>query len=143
MGIPLKSRRANPRFFAYRINLFLMRGIICSFSSLVPTALSLKVDGTTFELGDIQKWLCRALNAPMPSVVDSAGVAGVMDMLRSQGSWFHSVRLAFHLGGGVPHLPMCEGGDTPPPTLNYPMPDEREIAALAQTVEVPMSPALG
>ena len=62
---------------------------------------ALEVDGTTYELGVIQRWLVRATGSPMPATVDSCAVAGVFDLLRAKGSWFHAVRLAFLIGIGA------------------------------------------
>jgi len=63
----------------------------------------------------------------MPSTVDSVALAGMVDLLRCQGSWFQAVRLAFILGGGVNH------GTT---GLDYKVPAQAEFAALARVIEV-------
>eukprot|EP00613_Pedinella_sp_CCMP2098_P067037 CAMPEP_0171988882 /NCGR_PEP_ID=MMETSP0993-20121228/276127_1 /TAXON_ID=483369 /ORGANISM="non described non described, Strain CCMP2098" /LENGTH=1339 /DNA_ID=CAMNT_0012641859 /DNA_START=956 /DNA_END=4976 /DNA_ORIENTATION=- len=60
-----------------------------------------EVGGTSFDLGVIQAWLARATYSPMPCTVDSCAIAGVMDLLRAQGSWFHAVRLAYLVNGGL------------------------------------------
>lgn len=49
------------------------------------------VDVTT-ELGP---WLESALKQPAPAVVDSARIAGMMDLMICQGDWFAAVRWAF------------------------------------------------
>lgn len=46
-------------------------------------------------MGAIQDWLERVLGTPRPSSVDSAAIAGVMDILRTQGIWSYSVRYSF------------------------------------------------
>lgn len=47
-----------------------------------------------YSVEEIQKWLPMVTHAPMPCSVDSAAVAGVMDVLRTQGSWYMSIRYA-------------------------------------------------
>eukprot|EP00931_Biecheleriopsis_adriatica_P026260 TRINITY_DN15999_c0_g2_i2.p1 TRINITY_DN15999_c0_g2~~TRINITY_DN15999_c0_g2_i2.p1 ORF type:complete len:1401 (-),score=231.76 TRINITY_DN15999_c0_g2_i2:11-4213(-) len=54
------------------------------------------VCGRTYGLGGIQQWLERSTGSPMPCAVDSCAVAGLMDLLRTQGSWFLSIRYSFH-----------------------------------------------
>jgi hypothetical protein len=50
------------------------------------------VHGTTLPLSDLQMLLARLLGRPMPSDVDSACVAGLLDLLRTKGLWLASVR---------------------------------------------------
>ncbi|EKX55458.1 hypothetical protein GUITHDRAFT_99235 [Guillardia theta CCMP2712] len=54
---------------------------------------ALELGGSTYPLEDIME--CYH---PCPSTVDSAGVAGVMDVMRTQGLWFHSLRFGFLFG---------------------------------------------
>eukprot|EP00959_Pyramimonas_sp_CCMP1952_P473666 9502115-Pyramimonas_sp.AAC.1 len=42
----------------------------------------------------LQSFLVDALHCPMPSGTDSCAIAGMMDLFRTQGDWFASVRLA-------------------------------------------------
>jgi len=84
-----------------------------------------EIDGTTFELGNLFSWLPKATGAPAPSTVDSVAVAGVIDLLRCQGSWFHSLRLAFLMGGGVDHGT---------PGLDYKVPPQGDFESLANAV---------
>ena len=52
------------------------------------------VNGTWVELGDIQAYLARCTGFAAPSVVDSAAIAGVVDLLRAQGSFALAARFA-------------------------------------------------
>ena len=66
----------------------------------------------------------------MPCTVDSCGVAGMIDLLRCQGSWFHAVRLAFLMGGGIDHGP----------NLEYEVPSQSEFEGLAIAIAVSLYP---
>ena len=57
-----------------------------------------RVNGNSYELGQVQKWLERVLDAPLPAQVDSCAIAGVMDVLRTQGCFGLSARYAICLG---------------------------------------------
>lgn len=61
------------------------------------------VGGKYYDCEAIQEWLVRTLHVPMPATVDSAAIAGMIDLLRVQGSFALSVRYAicFELGGDV------------------------------------------
>ena len=52
------------------------------------------VNGNWVELGDIQAYLARCTGFAPPSVVDSAAIAGVVDLLRAQGSFALAARFA-------------------------------------------------
>ena len=56
------------------------------------------VAGVTYPTDEIMAWQERALHHPAPNKVDSAGVAGMMDIMRCQGVWFHSIRFGFLFG---------------------------------------------
>jgi hypothetical protein len=56
------------------------------------------VNGQTFDLEVIQKWLPVVTGFPMPSSVDSCAVAGVIDLLRTQGRFGLSARCAICFG---------------------------------------------
>ena len=58
----------------------------------------------------------------MPSTVDSAAVAGILDLLRCQGVWYHSVRYGFLFG------PTRS-------TLDYDMPTKAEFEAAASIAQ--------
>lgn len=62
------------------------------------------VGGRSYELGSIQAWLERATWQQRPSDVDSAAIAGVMDLLRVQGSTELSARYGFLFGVTRPSL---------------------------------------
>jgi len=53
-----------------------------------------KVSGRYYDTGSIQKFLVKTLQVPLPSTVDSVAVAGMMDLLRVQGSFALSARYA-------------------------------------------------
>jgi hypothetical protein len=54
-------------------------------------------------------WLERALHQPSPAVVDSARIAGMMDLLICQGDWYAAVRWAFlSTLAAFPHTPSAE-----------------------------------
>ena len=54
--------------------------------------------GTTYSLGDVQRLLGWLLGRPMPSDVDSACVAGLLDLLRTKGVWSAAVRYGYVYG---------------------------------------------
>jgi hypothetical protein len=56
------------------------------------------VNGKTYDLEIIQKWLAISTGCPMPAAVDSCAVAGVIDILRTQGCFGLSARYAVCLG---------------------------------------------
>ena len=62
-----------------------------------------KIGGKYYDCEAIQEWLVRTLHVPMPATVDSAAIAGMIDLLRVQGCFALSVRYAvcFELGGDV------------------------------------------
>ncbi|KAK3287859.1 hypothetical protein CYMTET_4650 [Cymbomonas tetramitiformis] len=50
------------------------------------------VRNVTYPLEHIQEWLEKILDCPSPAPVDSAAIAGLIDLLRTQGLWTSSVR---------------------------------------------------
>ncbi len=56
------------------------------------------INGNTLHLGDIQGLLEQLLGQAMPSDVDSAAVAGLLDLLRCKGLWMASVRYGYVFG---------------------------------------------
>jgi hypothetical protein len=56
------------------------------------------VNGKTYDMDTIQAWLVRVIGIPVPSPVDSAAVAGMVDVLRTQGCFALSARYAIALG---------------------------------------------
>eukprot|EP00667_Euglena_gracilis_P000989 EG_transcript_989 len=89
-----------------------------------------KVGAVTFHVGAIQDWLERVLGTPRPSSVDSAAIAGVMDILRTQGIWSYSVRYSF--------LFSCRRGD-----LNYEIPTNAEFDHVAAAFRSAFANAVG
>lgn len=57
-----------------------------------------QVNGKNFDLGAIQGWLEHATGSKMPSSVDSCAVAGMVDLLRTQGCFGLSARYAISFG---------------------------------------------
>ena len=56
------------------------------------------LNGKTYELDAIQKWLEIATGYGKPSTVDSAAIAGMIDLIRTKGSFALSVRYVVCLG---------------------------------------------
>ena len=59
----------------------------------------------TYELGDVRDLLTAVLHCPPECTVDSLGVAGLLELLRTQGLWVASVRYGYVFGalaGGTP-----------------------------------------
>jgi hypothetical protein len=56
------------------------------------------VNGKTYDLEVIQMWLVQVTGSPMQAPVDSAAVAGLVDILRTQGCFGLSARYAVCLG---------------------------------------------
>mmetsp|Transcript_44819 Transcript_44819/g.112412 ORF Transcript_44819/g.112412 Transcript_44819/m.112412 type:complete len:1579 (+) Transcript_44819:96-4832(+) len=71
---------------------------------------SFDIDGGTQALETLFPFIERATHTPAPSTVDSCGVAGVIDLVRTKGLWYHSVRYGFLFG-------VSRGGN-----INYKMP---------------------
>ena len=65
------------------------------------------VNGVTYALSDVQALLARLLGRPMPSDVDSACVAGLLDLLRTKGIWVASVRYAYLYGALADSGSLC------------------------------------
>ena len=63
-----------------------------------------QIGGEWYDTTAVQRWLERATGVKMPSVVDSAAIAGVVDLLRTQAGWggwdagLHELRHPFSLG---------------------------------------------
>ena len=58
-----------------------------------------ELHGTVYPLGDIFALLEAFLHRAKPAPVDSAGVAGLLDLLRTKGMWGASVRYGYVFGG--------------------------------------------
>mmetsp|Transcript_19463 Transcript_19463/g.42309 ORF Transcript_19463/g.42309 Transcript_19463/m.42309 type:complete len:1662 (-) Transcript_19463:341-5326(-) len=75
-----------------------------------------KINGKYYDTEAIQQWLTKALRVSMPATVDSAAIAGMMDLLRVQGCFALSARYAvcFKMGG-------CSKDVNPmDPSIEYP-----------------------
>lgn len=57
-----------------------------------------RVGGKFYDLHTVQTWLEKATGNPMPAAVDSAAIAGVVDILRTSGSFGLSTRYSLLLG---------------------------------------------
>lgn len=55
------------------------------------------INENTYGLATIQEWLVQATGSPMPASVDSAAIAGMIDLLRTAGCFGLSARYAFLL----------------------------------------------
>eukprot|EP00978_Attheya_sp_CCMP212_P016647 scaffold43793_cov58-Attheya_sp.AAC.2 len=77
----------------------------------------------TYDLEIIQKWLPIATGAPMPATVDSAAIAGFIDLLRTQGCFSLSARYAVCLG--MPTSRMVDDISL----ANYPTPKQYDEVA--------------
>ena len=75
-----------------------------------------EINGNFFGTEAIQQWLVRALHISMPCAVDSAAIAGMIDLLRVQGCFALSARYAvcFEMYGGSKNLKPMD------PTIDYP-----------------------
>jgi hypothetical protein len=81
-------------------------------------------------------WLERVLHTPNDTLGDSAKIAGMMDLLITQGIWDASLRLAYQLAIAT-SLGDAFGGKTPSKTAPNTAPTERQIAdwsAIAEQV---------
>ena len=56
------------------------------------------VNGKAYDIEVIQKWLVAVTGSPIPAQVDSAAIAGMVDLLRTQGCFGLSARYAVCLG---------------------------------------------
>lgn len=75
-----------------------------------------KINGKYYDTGSIQQFLIKTLHVPMPCSVDSAAIAGMIDLLRVQGSFALSACFAIC-------FEMCSGSmnlDPMDPKIEYP-----------------------
>ena len=75
-----------------------------------------RINGHAYENGQILKWLERVLNHRQPAAVDSSGVAGMVDLLRTQGCFGLSARHTVCLGLPISTI---EGDSEPIPFPPY------------------------
>jgi hypothetical protein len=57
-----------------------------------------RVNGHYYDLRSIQNWLVHATSTPMPTIVDSCAIAGMIDIIRTAGCFALSARFALLLG---------------------------------------------
>ena len=55
---------------------------------------------------DLQQLLAALLHRPMPDAVDSACIAGLLDLLRAEGLWLASARYGYLYGALEPASPL-------------------------------------
>jgi hypothetical protein len=79
-------------------------------------------------------WLSRVLHTPNSTKGDSPKIAGMMDLLITQGMWDASVRLAYQLAI-APSIESAFGGQKPDPDAPNTAPSEQEISNWAATFE--------
>jgi hypothetical protein len=61
-----------------------------------------RLHGVSYSQEDLQLLLAKLLHTPSPSAVDSAGVAGLLDLLRTRGMWLASARYGYVFGALAP-----------------------------------------
>ncbi|WP_310413512.1 hypothetical protein [Chamaesiphon sp. OTE_8_metabat_110] len=79
-------------------------------------------------------WLERVLHTPNSTVGDSPKIAGMMDLLITQGMWAASLRLAYQLAVAK-SLSAAFGGKIPTKTAPNTAPSELELSGWAEIVE--------
>lgn len=84
-----------------------------------------ELNGMSYGLDTVQSWLERVTSYEMPSAVDSAAIAGMVDVLHTQGCFALSIRYAICLGLSTSRI-----GD------DVDLPAHLEYASLAQFFEV-------
>src|SRR6056300_18328 len=58
-----------------------------------------RINDKFYDTETIQNWLTKSLNSPIPSPVDSVAIAGMIDLLRTQGSFSLSIRYVLCFAG--------------------------------------------
>ncbi|MDJ0568995.1 MAG: hypothetical protein QNJ53_08090 [Pleurocapsa sp. MO_192.B19] len=90
--------------------------------------------GNLVENGELGLWLERVLQTPNYAKGDSPKIAGMMDLLITQGMWYASVRLAYHLGI-ADSLESAFGGQKPHRDAPETVPSELELSNWAKIFE--------
>lgn len=85
-----------------------------------------QINSKYYDVSLLQSWLEHVLHHPMPASVDSAAIAGVVDLLRTQGSFALSARFALCVG-----LPRSKVEMEP----SVPYPTMEEYEEIAKTFE--------
>lgn len=91
------------------------RSIAAPFSTRVENFIThngdfefYELNGKVYEVETIQRFLEHATETKMPAVVDSAAIAGMIDLIRCQGCFGLSVRYAICLGLSTSQIPEHE-----------------------------------
>ncbi|KAL7540954.1 hypothetical protein ACHAXR_010517, partial [Thalassiosira sp. AJA248-18] len=92
------------------------------------------VNGQCYDLEVVQGWLEKVLETPMPATVDSAAIAGMFDLLRTQGSFALSIRYALCLT-----LPSSKIDPNP----SVPYPSMKAYEEIAEIFEKALNELLG
>jgi hypothetical protein len=87
---------------------------------------SWQIFGRTIENAELGLWLERVLHIPNQTVGDSPKVAGMMDLLITQGMWHPAVRLAYQLVIAAAPEDAC-GGKSPTKDASNTAPSEAEL----------------
>jgi hypothetical protein len=90
--------------------------------------------GEEVENRELGLWLERVLYTPNDTKGDSPKIAGMMDFLITQGMWYASVRMAYHLTI-VDSIKSAFGGKEPHRDAPNTVPDELMFINLAKTFE--------
>ena len=77
------------------------------------------------QVDELQLLLPRLLHSPLPSAVDSVCLAGLVDLLRTKGLWYHSVRYGYVFGA------LKQAG----PLLDAALPSRAALESLAAIIE--------
>ena len=77
------------------------------------------------QVDELQLLLPRLLHSPLPSAVDSVCLAGLVDLLRTKGLWYHSLRYGYVFGA------LKQAG----PLLDAPLPSRAALESLAAILE--------
>ena len=90
--------------------------------------------GKSVENAELGLWLERVLQTPNHAKGDSPKIAGMMDLLITQGIWYASVRLAYHLAI-ADSLESAFGGQQPDRNAPLTVPSEQELSDWAKIFE--------
>ena len=90
--------------------------------------------GKSVENAELGLWLERVLHTPNHAKGDSPKIAGMMDFLITQGIWYASVRLAYHLAI-ADSLESAFGGQQPDRDAPLTVPSEQELSNWAKIFE--------
>lgn len=89
-----------------------------------------KIQGKSYDLSRIQQWLAMATHHPMITTVDSAAIAGLVDLIRAQRCFVLSVRFAILF-----QLPTSSMSLQPSDEAQNPYPKETDYVTVATEFE--------